>query len=147
MGPRHRTPVAVGVLLVLTSLGLPWSHDTTVHVPGFFAPSTCIPTWDGTMWCSPGFVSPSLTTGSPAAAGADSPVRVLLVGALVLVALALRTASRRLVLAAGAVAVVAGVLGATAVLAGPLAAAAGGVLLVRAGRRPAATARLGPVPG
>lgn len=129
-----RRPVlaVVGTLLVLASLGLPWSRDTQLSIPGWIVPTTCIPTSDGTIWCSPGGFSPTITTGSSAAAGADSPARVFLVGAIVLVAFAVHRSSRRLVALAGLTTLAGVVLTGPVLLGGPVSAALGGLVLLRA---------------
>lgn len=125
---------ALGALLVLIALGLPWSAAEGVWVHGFITPSTCIPTADGDMWCSGGFVSPGFMVGGGIAAGMDTGARVFLVGALVLVAFAVHRASDRLLRVAGWVVLAGVVVTGPVLLAGPVAAVVGAVLLLRAAR-------------
>lgn len=130
----------LGAFLVLASLGLPWSTSESVQIPGFVTPSTCIPTADGTMWCSPGFMSPGWVVGGGTAHGVDVPARVFLVAALLLVAVALYRSARLPLRLAGASALLGVVVTGPALLGGPVAAVVGGLLLLRAARTPAAEA-------
>lgn len=85
---RQRVAVVVAGLLIVLALGLPWTSDTSEYVPGWMSPSVCIPTNDGLIWCSGGFLSPGYMVGSGAASGAASTARVFLVGALALIVVA-----------------------------------------------------------
>lgn len=134
MSARRPGLTLLGAICVLAALGLPWSYDTSQYVSGWIVPSYCIPTADGTMFCSAAFQSPGFFTGSRAAAGTATPARVFLVVALVLVVVGVRRSATRLIAAAGAAALVGVVVTGPVLLAGPVAAAFGGFLLLRSVR-------------
>lgn len=71
-------------LLIVLALGLPWTMDTTEHIPGWMTPASCLMGADGMMTCTGGFISPGFIVGSGAATGAGTVARVFLVAALVL---------------------------------------------------------------
>lgn len=130
---RQRVAALVAGLLIVLSLGLPWTPDTSQYVPGWMSPSICMPSTDGTIWCSGGFVSPGYMIGSSAASGASSIARVFLVGALVLIVVAgVRRESRWLSVAGGGL-ILSLLLVGLAFLGGQVAAVGAAILLLYAG--------------
>lgn len=129
-GPDWRV-LAAGALILL-ALGLPWSPSSLEYVPGWVVPSFCTTSWDGTMWCSGGYVSPGMWFGTGEVNGASSVARVFLVGAGILLLIA-RGRSRFLLTAAGLL--LAGLLlHGLGMLGGQIAAVAAIVLLVGTAR-------------
>ncbi|MCK0113212.1 hypothetical protein MWU75_13775 [Ornithinimicrobium sp. F0845] len=133
---RQRAAVVVAGLLVVLSLGLPWTTSSQTYVPGWMAPSMCIPTADGTIWCSGSFLSPGFMTGSAALSGAGSVARVFLVGALVLIVVAWVRREHRWLGLAGAGLAVAVLLAGLTALGGQIAACAAALLLIYAALSP-----------
>ncbi|WP_131103557.1 hypothetical protein [Ornithinimicrobium sufpigmenti] len=82
---RGQPLVLAAGLLVALALGLPWAISSRTYVPGWITPSFCYPASDGTISCSPSFISPALSYGSAAQSGASSVARVFLVAALILI--------------------------------------------------------------
>jgi len=137
---RQRVAVLVAALLVVLSLGLPWTTSTQTYVPGWMAPSMCVPSADGTIWCSGAFISPGFMTGSAALSGAGSVARVFLIGALVLILVAWTRGESRWLGLAGAGLLVAVLLAGLTALGGQLAACAAALALLYAGLSPRAPA-------
>lgn len=133
---RQRVAVLVAGLLVVLSLGLPWTTSTQSYVPGWMTPSMCIPTADGLVWCSGAFISPGFMTGSAGLSGAGSVARVFLVGALALILVARVRGERPWLAVAGAGLVLGVLLTGLAALGGQLAAGAAAVLLLYAALSP-----------
>lgn len=92
---RGQPLVLTAGLLVALALGLPWTTSSLTYIPAWITPSYCYPAADGTISCSPGFISPALSYGSSAQSGASSVARVFLVAALVLIVISWRTAQTR----------------------------------------------------
>lgn len=79
---RHVSPLAAGALLVL-ALGLPWFGSRGEYIPG--SGPSCIPDLSGEGGLICDFIgTPAINTLVPGGSGADSPARVFLVLALVL---------------------------------------------------------------
>lgn len=122
------------LLLMLLSLGLPWSSTSVTAgtlLPGYLEPSYCSTDYvDGTVYCTygtytPGMYLPGLTVGG--APGYLTSARVLVAAAVALVVVARRRGSRELVRVAVVTAGAAIVLVGSELRSGPL------VLLVAIG--------------
>ncbi|QFG67665.1 hypothetical protein [Ornithinimicrobium pratense] len=129
---RGQPVVLTAGLLVMLSLGLPWTTSSLTYVPGWMTPSFCYPSFDGTMSCSFSYVAPGFFTGAPAQSGASSVARVFLVAALVLIIVSRVTAQSRWLAYAAAGLVLAVLLAGLTMQAGQLAALAAAALLARA---------------
>lgn len=122
------------LLLMVLSLGLPWSSTTLTagtYLPGYLQPSYCSTNYlYGTVDCTysyytPGMYFPGLVVGG--APGFQTSARVLVAGAFALLLLARRRASHQLAVGAVIAAAAAVVLAGRELRSGPL------VLLVAIG--------------
>ena len=83
-GQPKRRPTFIAAGLLCLSLGLPWGTASSLRLgPGWFTPSFCTTNFaDGTMDCTPAYYSPGMRLDVFEVAGAASPARLFLVGAL-----------------------------------------------------------------
>ncbi|WP_430591623.1 hypothetical protein [Humidisolicoccus flavus] len=124
------------VLLVL-AFGLPWAiiGDRTDWISGWYVGSSCTVDGDGFIWCTPSYASPGYAVDGQGALGPgyQSPVRLLLAAAIVLVLLAAKTETRKLLAVAAVLLVIGVFMYGTAMQAGTLSAlAAAGMLGLQA---------------
>lgn len=142
---RGRSLLLAAIGLCVLSLGMPWgiTGAETGFVSGFYTAGSCIPEFStGTMSCSPGFLAPGMVISGPGALGpgSASPARVALVAAIVLILVAIRSASRTPLVIAALALTVATVVYGSGLRSGTLVALLAAALLVIAWRRDRAPA-------
>lgn len=132
---RQRAAVLTAGVLIVLSLGLPWTQSSQTFTGGWMVPASCVMGSDGLMTCTGGFISPGYLVGAPALSGASTVARVFLMAALVLLVVAWLRREQRWLLWGGAGILVGALLTGLTAQGGQLAGLAAAALLIHAGVR------------